>query len=193
MDVRRFSQPVFKGIKVDGIIGTVLLYHFISTIDYINGRLVLRKRTEKNIRKTQQDNAESIVIPFWMAGDHYIVAWGTINESEPMLFFVDTGLAGGGFTCPASTLKKAGIELDDTVFEGLGGGGAVRSTPFMIEKLTLGDAVESNVRGIYIHGGGNLEKLLGFSIGGIISHSFFRNYALTFDFDNMQLYLKNKI
>jgi hypothetical protein len=30
MDVRRFSQPIFGGKRVDGIVGTVLLYHFFS-------------------------------------------------------------------------------------------------------------------------------------------------------------------
>lgn len=37
-----------------------------------------------------------------------------------------------------------------------------------------------------------LENVLGFSIGGIISHGFFRHYALTFDFVGMRLFLKRK-
>ena len=36
------------GIKIDGIIGTVFLYQFLSTIDYKKGCLVLRNK--KNIR-----------------------------------------------------------------------------------------------------------------------------------------------
>jgi len=41
MDVRRFSQPIFAGIRVDGIIGTVLLYHFLATLDYPDGQLIV--------------------------------------------------------------------------------------------------------------------------------------------------------
>src|SRR5262249_27664173 len=33
LNTRRFS-PIFGGKQVDGIIGTVLFYHFISTLDY---------------------------------------------------------------------------------------------------------------------------------------------------------------
>jgi predicted aspartyl protease len=114
MDVRRFS-PIFGGTRVDGIIGTVLLYHFIATLDYPEGRLTLRLKTEQNLKQIEQEAVKqgSIVVPFWMAGDHCMVAWGTVNNSPPMLFFVDTGLAGRGFVCPESTLQKAGIKLQE--------------------------------------------------------------------------------
>jgi len=36
----------------------------------------------------------------------------------------------------------------------------------------------------------SLESSLGFDVGGIISHQFFRPYAVTFDFRNMQLILR---
>jgi tetratricopeptide (TPR) repeat protein len=108
MDVRRFS-PIFGGTPVDGIIGTVFLYHFIATLDYPEGQLILRLKTDQNLKQIEQEakRRASTVVPFWMAGDHYMVAWGTVNKSQPMLFFVDTGLAGGGFMCPESTLLKA--------------------------------------------------------------------------------------
>ncbi|MFB0543871.1 MAG: aspartyl protease family protein [Candidatus Bathyarchaeia archaeon] len=192
MDIRRFS-PIFGGRRVDGVIGTVLLYHFFPTLDYPEGRLILRRRTEQNLRQVEEEAVEhgSIVVPFWMAGDHYMVAWGTVNNSEPMLFFVDTGLAGGGFICPESTLQKAGIKLqEDQAREGLGGGGRVRSIPFVVDELTLGDAKEHNIRGVYM--GGDREYVHGFHIGGTISHTFFRNYAFTLDFTKMRYFLKRK-
>ncbi len=36
------------------------------------------------------------------------------------------------------------------------------------------------------------EYARGFRIGGIISHAFFRPYALTFDFDHMRLLLTSE-
>ena len=194
MDVRRFSQPIFFGRQVDGIIGTVLLYHFLATINYPEGQLTLRRKTEQNLKQVEQEAMEQgwVVVPFWMAGDHYMVAWGAVNDSQPMLFFVDTGLAGGGFTCPESTLKKVDIKLQENLAgEGIGGGGKVRVVPFVVDELTFGDAKEHNVQGLYTSSF-PLENALGFHIGGLISHGFFRHYALTVDFVGMRYFLKRK-
>ena len=194
MDVRRFSSPIFMGKRVDGIIGTVLLYHFLTTVDYPEGELILRQKTAAGLRSFEQDAREKnfIVVPFWMAGDHYMVARGSVNKSQPMLFFVDTGLAGGGFTAPESTLKEAGIKLEQSLAgEGVGGGGKVKVIPFVAEELTFGEARAQNIRGLFT-GPFPLEYAFGFRIGGLISHGFFRPYALTFDFNGMRLFLKGK-
>ncbi len=193
MDVRRFSQPIFGGKRVDGIIGTVLLYHFIATIDYPKGDLILRNKTKENLQRLEQEAREEkhIVVPFWMADDHYMVAWGTVNKSPQTLFFVDTGLACGGFACPESTLKEAGIKLQESLAsEGIGGGGKVKFIPFTVDELTLGDAKEQNIVGV--SGGFPVENAFGFRIGGLISHGFFRQYALTFDFVGMRYFLKRE-
>ena len=148
--VRRFSQPVFGGTRVDGILGTVLLYHFLSTLDYPNGELVLRRKPtegQSDFAK-EAEQGRLISVPFWMAGDHYMVAWGTANKSGPMLFFVDTGLAGGGFMSPESTLKKADIKLlESQASEGVGGGGKFKTVPFVVEELTFGEAGKRTYRG----------------------------------------------
>jgi predicted aspartyl protease len=193
MDVRRFSKPVFRGKKVDGIIGTVLLYHFLATINYPEGKLVLQPKTQESLQQLLQTAAEQkqVVIPFWMAGDHYMVAWGTVNRSQPMLFFVDTGLAGGGFSCPESTLKEANIQLKESAAsEGIGGGGKLRVIPFIAEELTLGEIGERNIHGSFM-GVFPLENAFGFHIGGLVSHEFFKHYALTMDFTGMKYYLKS--
>lgn len=196
MDIRRLSQPVFGGTRVDGVIGTVLLYHFISTLDYPRGQLVLRRKTEQNLSLIEQETTQqkTITVPFWMAGDHFMVAWGTVNNSPPMLFFVDTGLAGGGFMPTKSTLRKASIKLSkDERTVGSGGGGKFQAIPFMANELTLGSVKERNIPSAYLYGMSILEKRFGFHIGGLISHSFFRQYALTIDFNNMRYYLKRRM
>jgi hypothetical protein len=191
MPVRQFSGPVFGGLRVDGIIGTVLLYHFLPTLDYPGGRLVLRRRTSESAAAFEKEiqGGKSVIIPFWMAGDHYMVGWGTVNKGLPLLFFVDTGLAGGGFTCPESTIREAGIKLPGSpAGEGLGGGGKVKVFPFVVDELSFGEAREKNVRGLF-SGPFTLEEAFGFHIGGLISHSFFTPYAVTFDFNRMRIVL----
>jgi tetratricopeptide (TPR) repeat protein len=194
MDVRRFSDPVFGGQRVDGIIGTFFLYHFLATLDYPAGELILRPKTEQNLRQVEQAVTEhnQIIVPFWMA-DHYMVAWGTVNGSRPLLWFVDTGLAGAGFTCPQFTLQEAGIDLQgNRVIEGSGGGGKFTSTLFEVQELTLGAAQEQHVQGVYGAFPPQLETAWGFRIGGLISHTFFRPYAFTLDFTNMRYFLDRK-
>jgi predicted aspartyl protease len=192
LPTRRFSGPIFGGRRVDGILGTVLFYHFLATLDYPNGELVLRRNTDAARKRLEEEAkaGKSSAVPFWMAGDHFMVAWGRVEQSDPVLLFVDTGLAGGGVTLAESTLKEAGIKLaEDQAGEGIGGGGRVKVTPFRVKELSLGDVKEQNVRGLF-SGAFPLENRLGFRIGGIISHGFFRPYALTFDFTGMRLLLR---
>jgi hypothetical protein len=39
--------PIFAGRKLNGVLGTVLLYHFLATLDHPNGELILRRRSAK--------------------------------------------------------------------------------------------------------------------------------------------------
>jgi hypothetical protein len=134
-----------------------------------------------------------LVVPFWMAGSHYIIAWGRANKSQPMLFFVDTGLGGSGFTCPRSTVEQVGIRLlEERAREGAGAGGKIRVVPFVLDELTLGGASEQRVPGLFGSFPEGLEHAKGFRIAGIISHAFFRPYAVTFDFGNMRLLLRRR-
>ncbi|MFY9821364.1 MAG: hypothetical protein WAM82_08280 [Thermoanaerobaculia bacterium] len=69
--IRRFAAAA-RGKQVDGILGTVLLYHFLATIDYPNGELVLHRRPPARPEPGPKD----IEVPFWLAGDHLMVVWG---------------------------------------------------------------------------------------------------------------------
>ena len=188
-------RPLFEipgqGAPV-GVIGTVVFYHFFATLDYPNGELVLRRKTEATREELarQAESPGTHVVPFWMAGTHFMVAWGAANDSEPFLMFADTGLAGGGFSCPESTVKAAGVDLSGLPsFEAMGGGGPIEVTPFTMKRLSFGDASRSDVP---CFSGGfppQTERDLGFHLGGIISHGFFRPYALTFDFEKMRFLL----
>ena len=183
---------VTGGRRVDGILGTSMLSHFLATLDYPKGELVLRRKTPDQLREVEQQTqaTRGAVIPFWMAGDHYMVASGTINKSGPLMFFIDTGVAGGGFVCPRSTLTDGHITLPrGRGVEGLGGGGKVNIVPFVVKELSLGSVKGRQIQafaGAFPQG---LEYSEGFRIAGIISHQFFRPYALTFDFQKMRLFL----
>ena len=189
LSTKRFAAMA-QGRSVGGILGTAILFRFIAALDYPRGELVLRRKTRGQLKQVEEQTKahRGIVMPFWMAGDHFLVAWGKVEKSPPLLFFVDTGLAGGGFICPSSTLKDAAIATPvGPAMEGQGGGGKLKLVPFMVDELSLGEVKGRQIQafaGVFPPG---LEYSLGFRIAGIISHQFFRPYSLTFDFQEMRL------
>ncbi|WP_455212582.1 aspartyl protease family protein [Kaarinaea lacus] len=195
VDISTFSSEFDNKVDIHGVIGTRVLMHFLSTIDYKNGRLILRQVNEaSNCEVAYQSQAK--FIPFWQIDTHFILAKGTLNGGEPMVFFVDTGLAGKAFTAPESVLNGAGISIDwSQCKEGPILFDKVKETDINIDKLTLGEGenevVVHDLIGVAMDKPPRLlGNLLGIQIDGLISHAFFRNYALTFDFVNMQMVLE---
>ena len=184
MNTRLFSAAA-GGKRIDGIIGTVLLYHFCATLDYASQKLVLRKREAcKQLPATQTKGTS---VPFWMAGDHIIVTAGAVNGVSTMLF-IDTGLAGFAYTGPESILKEAAVDLSQLQSnEGVGGAGKVKIIPFELKELSIGKIKQTDVPAVFGPFPPILEQKYGFRIGGIVSHAFFRPFAITFDFENMRL------
>jgi hypothetical protein len=182
--------------RIHGVIGTSLLRHFYPTIDYLNRKLVLRQLNEPSTRLTEVMAQRNISVPFWLIEMHMMVARGRINDLPATLFYVDTGLANRGFLASQALIDAAGITLDGTkTEEGSGGGGAVRSIKFTIDKVTLGEGRHQlsrhNVTASKHHGDLAIFKgILGFNVGGLISHDFFKNTSLTMDFQKMRLILQ---
>ena len=191
LNTKRFSA-VAQGKRVDGVLGTSLLSHFLATLDYPKGELVLRPKTPEQLSQIEEQTkkGQGTVMPFWMAGDHFMVTWGKVNQSLPLLFFVDTGLAGGGFVCPPSTLKDADIKSPQgSEVEGIGGGGQLKATAFTVQELSLGGVEARQIQAYLGVFPPTLEYGEGFRIAGIVSHEFFRPYAVTFDFQGMRLFV----
>jgi hypothetical protein len=186
MDLRAIGVALGEP-ELAGVVGTVLLYRLRATIDYPGGALVLRRKQSP----ADAPGAGAIEVPFWMADDHFILAEGSLDDGPPLLFFVDSGLGGGAFTCPASTLQEAGIDLRSAPHgEGPGGGGSVGLRPFEVASLSLGGARREQLIGIAGPFPPQLEWEYGFRIGGLISHEFLRAYAVTFDFQRMSMRLE---
>ena len=169
--------------RIDGIIGTTLFYHFLATLDLPHGELVLRRKN------ATASLGNSVAVPFWIASDHFMVAWGRVEARPPALLFVDTGLAGAGVKLAESVIKQAGIKLEqDKAYAGAGGGGTLTIVPYVVRRLSFGQVQEENVPGLY-DGPFPWENLFGFHLAGMVGHDFFKPYAMTFDFENMNILL----
>ena len=89
-----------------GIVGTVLFYRLRATFDYPSGQLVLRRKDQPLAESEEGGTA----VPFRLAGDHYLIAEGRLNDGPSLLLFVDTGLT-TAFACPPATLRpRASIQ-----------------------------------------------------------------------------------
>jgi hypothetical protein len=179
------------GVKqIDGIIGTTLFYHFLATMDYPRGELVLRRKDAKNLEEFKKSPGKRVAVPIWMASDHFMVGWGRVETLPPTLLFVDSGLTGAGVKLAESVIKGARIKLDENkAEEGAGGGGKLKIVPYTVHHLSFGDVKEKNVPGLY-DGPFPWENMFGFHLSGMIGHDFLKPYAVTFDFTNMQILLQ---
>jgi hypothetical protein len=190
LPLRQLSEGF--GVKqIDGIIGTTLFYHFLATMDYPRGELVLRRKTTESLEEFKaKSSGKRVVVPIWMASDHFMVGWGRVETLPPSLLFVDTGLMGAGVKLAESVIKQAGIKLDESkASEGAGGGGTLKIVPYTVHQLSFGDIKEENVQGVY-DGPFPWEYTFGFHLAGMVGHDFFKRYAVTFDFQNMQIFLQ---
>jgi hypothetical protein len=136
----RSLSKMFGVTQLDGCIGTNVLYQFLATIDYRAGELILRKKNSQNLKRfIAANDGKAVAIPFWMAGDHFMVAWGQVNRTPPALFFVDSGLAGAGVKLAESSIKEAGIRLDEsTATQGEGGAGSFKTIPYTVAEFGVG-------------------------------------------------------
>src|SRR5205823_9756329 len=107
LPLRQLSEGF--GVKqIDGIIGTTLFYHFLTTMDYPHGGLVLRRKDAKSLEEFKtQSSGKRVTVPIWMASDHFMVGWGRVENLPPTLLFVDTGLMGAGVKLAESVIKEA--------------------------------------------------------------------------------------
>lgn len=189
LPLRQLSEGL--GVKqINGIIGTTLFYHFLATMDYPKGELVLRRKDTQGLEEFKKSPGKRITAPIWMASDHFMVGWGRVETLPPTLLFVDTGLVGAGVKLAESVIKEAGIKLEENrAAEGAGGGGTLKIVPYTVHHLSFGDIKEENVQGVY-DGPFPWENMFGFHLAGMVGHEFFKPYAVTFDFQNMQIFLQ---
>src|SRR4051812_30109129 len=105
LPLRQLSEGF--GVKqIDGIIGTTLFYHFLTTMDYPHGGLVLRRKDAKSLEEFKtQSSGKRVTVPMWMASDHFMVGWGRVETLPPTLLFVDTGLMGAGVKLAESVIN----------------------------------------------------------------------------------------
>jgi Aspartyl protease/Tetratricopeptide repeat len=178
------------GTPTAGWIGTTFLYHFLTTMDYAGQGLVLRRKTSEQLHQFQIEalGAHAEKLPLWIGGDHYLCTLGSLLDYGPKIVTIDTGGMGHGVSTTVAIAEQAGIEVDfaHPVFFN----GVIPAYPIMPDEISLGRAVGYKVRGLA--GPLSVELLrqvLKFDTIANFTHNFFKPFAITFDFTDMNLYI----
>jgi hypothetical protein len=179
-----------------GVIGTVLFYHFLTTLDYQGRGFVLRRKSEAGLRKFQAAASSERFrpLPLWLADTHFPCTLGSLNSYGPRVVSMDTGGPGIGITCTEQVAQKAGISVDyDHPVSFLG-----QMVPSISpDKISLGNAVGRHVPGAL----SKQQQMAGsappyefkFETIANFTHEFFKQFAVTFDFLGMNLYITAEV
>ena len=121
--------PALAGPHIDGILGSALFAHFLATLDYRNGELILADRDGSASFERDAAARGDTIVPMWLVGDHFIFVQGRANSGPPGLLNVDTG-GTFGVQLTKAALEAAAISVDAAhPHSGVGGGGTVTSLP----------------------------------------------------------------
>jgi len=194
--IKRVSEVLTNGkYPISGILSTGELRQFLSTIDYTNGKLILRPKTEEGKLSLERDLKGKRVtkIPFALGLTHFMVVKAIVNGKYPLNLFVDSGLADSeaSVTFPKQTLNYLGIPIPDTEIlpENLGGpgGGEFPVGRFAIDELEIDLLVQEDIKGVYGVFPPSIYWASEFIIDGIVSHNFLKKYSWTIDFSRMEM------
>ena len=172
-----------------GFVGNDIFSRFLTTLDYADRRLVLRRKTNTELQRFRAEAARAgaEVLPLWLA-DHLACTLGSLNDYGPRVVLLDSGTMGLGFISIEGFARAADIELGDLGQDGL--------YHVIADQISLGDAVGRDMPGL-VRPDSCLPfgpcplppDLLPFEVTGAFGHEFNKPFALTFDYVDMNLYI----
>ncbi|WP_369242053.1 aspartyl protease family protein [Streptomyces sp. R21] len=178
----------------DGMIGTWVFYHLLTTFDYADRQLILRRRTPETARKARAAaiRAGAEPLPLWLA-DQFLHSRGSIAGaagSRAGVVGVNFGGSGGESAAVVfgETAEQLGIRSDhDRPIGTFAHGHPAVTYPCYPREIRLGDAV---ARDIYCetHPEATLAPYA-FDVRASFFHSFHKPYNITVDFTDMNLYI----
>lgn len=182
---------VDDGPGPDGMIGTWVLYHFLSTIDYAGRSLILRRRTPETARQVRlaAERAGAEPLPLWLAREQLTFSRGSFADSGTQVVGLHIGGTGNNVAGMwEGTARELRIRTDyDRPEETSAGGQAVVVHPCYPKEVRVGNAT---AKGAYsVASVRNLHDGHGFDVLGDIAHSFYKPYNVTLDFVDMKVHI----
>ncbi|GIG87368.1 retropepsin-like aspartic protease [Plantactinospora endophytica] len=171
-----------------GVIGTHIFYHFLTTLDYANQALVLRRKTATQLDSFRHEASLAGVtpLPLWLAGDHFPFTLGRVNGHGPRVVCMDTGGAAGNcLAMTEATARRLRVRVD---YDRPIAVNRIPAYPCYPEEARLGTGVANGAYSVARTSPAAYERL-GFDPVANFTHAFFKPYTITFDFSGMRFYL----
>jgi len=171
------------------IFGTSILEQFLTTVDYPNDRFIFTPGNKPELLAGHYLMLSSVqkTIPFFLWGDHYMIAKGSFAGRDSLNLFFDSGLiamteingslAQAPFTASRESLLEWGFD-----------GSAMNQNAFYPTEYSIEIAGLSQPNTL-VYYDNNLKKdrfFGGIRIDGLISHAWLKNYSWTIDFNKME-------
>jgi tetratricopeptide (TPR) repeat protein len=176
----------------DGMIGTWVFHHFLTTFDYAGRWLILRRKTRETAAKARAEANRTGVepLPLWLGREgQSLHSRGSIDGSGRRVVGVNfggTGEIAAGMS--EETAKQLRVRIDyDRPLETFAHSHPARVYPCYPKEVRLGVAVAKDAY-CYANPRGELNPF-GFDGLGYFPHSFFKPYTITLDFTDMNLYI----
>jgi Aspartyl protease/Tetratricopeptide repeat len=175
----------------DGMIGTWVFYHLLTTFDYAGRLLILRRSTPEaaGTARAGAERAGAEPLPMWLAREHLLHSRGSIANSGPRVMGVNfggTGEIAAGMS--GETAKQLRIRTDyDRPVETFAHSHPAVAYPCYPKEIRIGNAAAKEVY-CYANPSRPLAPF-GFDTLGHFAHSFWKPYNITLDFTNMNLYI----
>ncbi|MUN39365.1 aspartyl protease family protein [Actinomadura litoris] len=176
----------------NGAFGTTVFYHFLTTIDFPNNALVLRRKTKAQLRefRSEAERAGADRLPLWLVNTHFPCTLGSLNGYGPKVASVDLGAEGAiQVGTRPEVAERAGLRPDHdrpAVFAT-----AEATYPFVAPKAGVGNAVARDVYG-WVSENFGFDERFGFETIGNFSQEFFKEFSITFDYAGMNLYISSR-
>jgi hypothetical protein len=170
----------------DGMIGTWVFYHLLTTFDYANRSLILRRPTSEAVREAR---AGAKPLPLWLARDHYLHSTGSIAGSGTRV--VGTNFGGRSEMAAVifgDTAEQLRIRTDyGRPLETFAHSSPAVAYPCYPKEIRVGSAIAKE---IYC-GSHPTAKVgeLGFDVPAALFQCFWKPYTVTLDFTGMNLYV----
>lgn len=185
--------------NADGMIGTWVFYHLLTTFDYAGQSLILRRPTPETARKARADakRAGAKPLPLWLARDHGVHSRGSIAGSSGRVGVMAVNVGGisgeSAAGMPGEVAKQLRVRTDDDrPLQTAAHSHPTVAYPCYPKEIRLGDAAAEDV---YCETDPNMPinvpwpQGTGFDTIGHFAHCFFKPYNITLDFTGMNLYI----
>ncbi|WP_320669588.1 aspartyl protease family protein [Patulibacter defluvii] len=184
----------------DGMIGTWVFYHLLTTFDYVGRSLILRRRTPESARKARvaATRAGAEPQPLWLALDHYLHSTGSVAGavgSGPRVVGVNFGGSGGESAAVVlgKTAERLRIRSDhDRPIGTFAHSHPAVTYPCYPTEIRVGAAA---ARHVYCETHPNQPVNVpwpygtGFDAPAAFFHCFWKPFTVTLDFTDMKLYV----